>query len=187
MIMEKIITTIAFLLIVFYSNGQDKYFTKSGKIIFSATAPSSPESIDGVNKSITCVLDVKTGSIQFGLLMKGFEFERALMQEHFNENYVESDKFPKADFKGTIINNAAVNYTKDGNYPIRVKGKLSIHGELKEIETEGKLLVKDGKINAFADFPVVLSDFKIAIPALVADKVSTTAKINVNCVLEPLK
>ncbi len=185
--MVKIIITFAFFSIVLNSIGQDKYFTKSGKIIFSATAPSSPENIDGVNKSITCVLDAKTGSIQFGLLMKGFEFERALMQEHFNENYVESDKFPKADFKGMVTNNTTVNYTKDGTYAIKVKGKINIHGEIKEIETDGQLLVKDGKINALAEFPVVLSDFKIAIPALVADKVSTTAKINVNCVLEPLK
>ena len=187
MIMEKIITAFVFILTAIWSNGQDKYFTKTGKINFNATAPSSPESIDAVNKSITCVLDTKTGSIQFGLLMKGFEFERALMQEHFNENYIESDKFPKADFKGVVINNTAVNYAKDGNYPIKVKGKLNIHGEVKEIETEGRLLVKDGKINAVAEFPVVLADFKIAIPSLVADKVSTTAKIIVNCLLEPLK
>ena len=185
--MEKIITAFFFLLAGICTNGQDKYFTKAGRINFSATAPSSPGNIDGVNKSTTCVLDTKTGSIQFGLLMKGFEFERALMQEHFNENYIESDKFPKADFKGMVTNNTIVNYTKDGNYPIKVKGKLNMHGEIKEIETDGKLIVKDGKINAVAEFPLVLSDFKIAIPALVADKVSSTAKINVNCVLEPLK
>jgi len=74
--------------------------------------------------------------------MKGFEFDRALMMEHFNENYVESDKFPKAVFKGTIVNNAAVNYAKDGNYPAKVKGQMSLHGETKEIETEGKIISK---------------------------------------------
>ena len=120
------------------SYGQ-KYFTKNGKINFDATSASSPEKIEGVNRTVTCVVDTKTGNIQFAVLMKGFEFERALMEEHFNENYVESDKFPKAEFKGTIDNNDKVNYTKDGTYTVKVKGKLTMHGETKDVETEGKI------------------------------------------------
>ena len=81
------------------ANAQDKFFTKSGQVIFSSKT--SLENIEAHNKSATCVLDTKTGNLQFAVLMKGFEFEKALMQEHFNENYVESHKFPKAEFKGT--------------------------------------------------------------------------------------
>ena len=119
--------------------------------------------------------------------MKGFEFERALMEEHFNENYVESNKFPKSEFKGKIKDVDEIDFTKDGTYKLKVKGDITIHGETKEVETEGKLVVQGGKINADADFNLKLSDFKISIPGLVADKVVKTAKITVSCSLEPLK
>lgn len=164
-----------------------KYFTKTGKIHFNATSPSSPENIEGTNRSVTCVTDIKTGQLQFAVLMKGFEFDRALMQEHFNENYVESSKFPKAEFKGQIDNNGSVDYSKDGTYNVKVKGKLTIHGETKDTETDGKLIVKSGKIQAVAEFSILLSDYKISIPTLVADKVSKNAKVSVDCNLEPLK
>ena len=108
------------------------------------------------------------------------------MEEHFNENYVESHKFPKADFKGKIRDNEAIMYTKDGTYKVKVKGDISLHGETKEVEAEGKLVIQNGKLNAEAEFTVKLSDFKITIPGLVADKVSKTAKISVTCLLEPL-
>jgi polyisoprenoid-binding protein YceI len=133
------------------------------------------------------VVDLKTGALQFALLMKGFEFERALMEEHFNENYVESNKFPKSEFKGKIKDVDEIDFTKDGTYKLKVKGDITIHGETKEVETEGKLVVQGGKINADADFNLKLSDFKISIPGLVADKVAKTAKITVSCSLEPLK
>jgi hypothetical protein len=183
---NRVLLAAAFILFAAVSFGQ-KYFTKIGKINFDATSPSSPEKIEGVNRSATCVIDIKTGNMQFALLMKGFVFERALMEEHFNENYVESHKFPKAEFKGVIANNETVNYTKEGSYTVKVKGKLTMHGETKEVETEGKLVIQGGKINATADFNVLLSDFKVSIPGLVADKVSKTAKISVACSLELLK
>ncbi len=98
-----------------------------------------------------------------------------------------SYKYPKADFKGTISNNAAVNYTRDGVYPVKVKGKLTLHGETKDVEADGKITIKAGKITAAADFEVLFKDYKIDIPELVADKVSKTARIKVDCSLEPLK
>lgn len=164
-----------------------KYYTKTGKIFFDATSSSSPERVEATNRTATCVVDVQSGAIQFAMLMKGFEFERALMQEHFNENYIESHKFPKAEFKGKIKDNHEIDYSKDGTYKAKVKGDLTIHGETKEVEAEGKFIVKGGKITAEADFSVKLSDFKISIPGLVADKIAKTAKITVSCVLELLK
>lgn len=178
---------IAVAILISSSSFGQKYFTKTGKINFDATTASSPEKIEGVNRTATCVVDTKTGNLQFALLMKGFEFERALMEEHFNENYVESHKFPKAEFKGAISDNEAVNYSKDGTYTIKVKGKLTMHGETKDVETDGKLVIQNGKITATADFNVLLADFKVSIPGLVADKVAKTAKISVTCSLEPLK
>jgi hypothetical protein len=174
------------LFTVITSFGQ-KYFTKNGIINFDATSSSSPEKVEGVNRTSICVVDAATGAIQFSVLMKGFAFERALMEEHFNENYIESHKFPKSEFKGSITNNSSVSYSKDGMYSVTVKGKLTIHGETRDVEAQGKLIVENGKINTTTDFNVLLSDYKISIPGLVADKVAKTAKITVSCFLEPLK
>ena len=184
--MKKLFVIIAAGLISVSSlMAQDKFFTKSGRITFFSKAPL--ENIDANHKSVTCVLDTKTGNMQFAVLMKGFEFEKALMQEHFNENYVESHKFPKAEFKGQVVNNAEVNYTKDGTYSAKVKGTLTMHGQTKEVETIGSVVVRSGKVQASAEFTVLLSDFKIEIPKVVRDNVSNTVKINVDCSLEPLK
>jgi len=185
--MKKLFFLFGAMVIANAITAQDKQFTKAGKINFDATVPKSPENIDAVNKSVVCVLDTKSGAMQFAVMMKGFEFDRALMMEHFNENYVESSKFPKAEFKGTITNNTAVNYSKDGSYPVKVKGKLTMHGETKDVDADGKITVSGGKVNATADFTVLFKDYKIDIPELVADKVSKTAKIKVDCTLEPLK
>lgn len=164
---------------------QDKFYTKSGRINFKCSK-SPLEKIEAINKSGTCVLDTKSGRLQFLVMMKAFEFEKALMQEHFNENYVESHKFPKADFKGEIINNGEIDYTKDGEYKARVKGQLQIHGQTREVETMGKIIVKNGRIITNALFNILLSDYKINIPSLVSDKISNNINIIVDCSLEPL-
>lgn len=174
-----------FSLLAVALNAQDKFFTKTGRISFHSKAPL--ETIEAQNKAATCVLDAKSGNLQFALLMKGFEFEKALMQEHFNENYVESHKFPKAEFRGQILNNQDVNYSKDGVYPVKVKGKLTIHGETRDVETAGKIEVKQGRVMADANFSIQLEDYKIEIPKIVKDNISKTVSIAVDVNLEPLK
>ncbi len=164
---------------------QEKFYTKSGKIIFSSRA--TLENIEAHNKTVTCVIDSKTGNMQFSVLMKAFEFEKALMQEHFNENYIESHKYPKAEFKGQIINNSDINYSKDGTYKANVKGKLTIHGETRDVETTGILVVKNGKVDADAEFNIELADYKVEIPKVVKDNISKTVRIIVDCNLDPLK
>lgn len=166
-------------------HSQDKFFTKSGKISFDSKAPL--EKIEAHNKSVTTVLDTKSGNLQFAVLMKGFEFEKALMQEHFNENYVESHKFPKAEFKGQIINNNEIDYGKDGTYSVKVRGKLTIKGETKDVETIGTIVVRNGKLVTNATFNILLSDFKVEIPKIVKDNISNDVKIIVDCTLDPLK
>ena len=135
---------------------------------------------------MTAVLDTKSGALQFSLLMKGFTFEKALMEEHFNENYVESEKFPKSEFKGVVNNNAEINYSKDGTYTAKVKGSLTIHGITKQVETSGKIIMKDGKPTLKASFSVVLADYGVSVPTVVADKVSKNATIDLDCALEVL-
>lgn len=183
--MKKLLTVLCFVIIATSLTAQDKFFTKSGNIHFISKG--AIETIQANHRSITCVLDSKTGALQFAVLMKGFEFKKALMQEHFNENYVESDKYPKAEFRGQIVNNSDIDYTKDGTYNAHVKGKLTLHGQTKDVEADGKITVKNGKLLASSGFTILMSDYNISIPKLVKENMSNTVSINVNCTLEPLK
>jgi polyisoprenoid-binding protein YceI len=185
MLLKTLIVSSAFVLFTSPGRAQGRFFTKTAKIEFFSKSPL--ENIEAKNKAATAVLDAKTGALQLTMLMKGFEFDKALMQEHFNENYVESDKFPKADFKGIVTNNSEINYTKAGTYTAKVKGNLTIHGVTKEVETTGTLKVNDDNIKAESSFTILLSDYGIKRPAVVKDKISNTIKITVDSKLEPLK
>lgn len=185
MLKKNLIVLLALVLSASVSFAQGKFYTKTGKISFYSKAPL--EEIEGKNKTVTAVLDSKSGALQFAVQMKGFEFEKQLMQQHFNENYVESNKYPNAEFKGAITNNSDINYSKDGTYTAKVKGKLTIHGVTKDVESTGTLKINGGKIDANSVFNVLISDYNIKIPAIVKDKVSNTIKITVDCGLEPLK
>ncbi|HVF81370.1 MAG TPA: YceI family protein [Flavisolibacter sp.] len=185
MFKKDLVTLASFLLFTTVINAQDRYFTKTGKIEFYSKA--TMEDIEAKNKTVTAVLDAKTGALQFSVQMKGFEFAKALMQQHFNENYVESDKFPKAEFKGALTNNSSVNYTKDGTYAVTVKGKMTLHGVTKDVEAPGTIKVEGGKLEGKSTFNLQLSDYKISIPAVVKEKISNNIRIVVDTRLEPLK
>jgi hypothetical protein len=183
--MKRIVWAALLLVLSYASGAQDKVYTKSGKISFySSTAM---ENISATNKSVVCLLDKKTGDIQFAALLKGFEFKKAKMQEDFNKDYVESNKFPKSEFKGQITNNSSVNYTTDGSYPVTVKGQLSLHGVTKEISTNGTLTIKEGKIQASAVFNVLVADFNIKIPKVYGDLIAKSIKVTVDASLDQLK
>jgi polyisoprenoid-binding protein YceI len=164
---------------------QDKFFTKSGRIEFFSSAPM--EDIEATNRTATAVLDTKTGAVQFSVLMRGFEFQKALMQEHFNENYVESHKYPKGEFKGTIVNNSDIKYDTPGTYPATVKGKLTIHGVTRDVVATGTVKVDGDKLLANSVFNIKLSDYNIKIPSVVKNKLSNNIKITVATNMEPLK
>jgi hypothetical protein len=166
-----------------FAQAQSKYFTKSGRISFISNAPL--EDIEGKNKSVIAVLDPKTGELQFSVTIRGFEFQKSLMQEHFNENYMESDKFPRADFKGTITNNSAIDYTKPGTYTANVKGKLTIHGVTRDVNTTGIIKIGSNGLDASSSFTVAVADYKISIPSVVRDKIAKTVKIVVDTHLDP--
>ena len=183
--MHKILLIAGFLLIASTGGAQDKYFTKSGKIDFYSVTPL--EDIEAKNKSVVSVLDTKTGTLQFSVLIKGFEFENAEMQEHFNEHYLESDKYPKVEFKGQVLNNASLNYKKSGTYPVQVKGLLTLHGVTREVQTTGTVKVDGGSVKAASAFTIQAADYGIVIPKLVRDKVAKTIKIIVDTKLDPLR
>jgi YceI-like domain len=160
-------------------NAQDIWFTRTGNISFHAGT--SIEDIDGVNNEVASLINTKTGDLAFTVLVKSFHFSRSLMEEHFNENYMESTKFPKSTFSGKITEPGKVNYSKDGNYPVTIEGDLTIHGVTKKISTSATVSVSGAKISASSGFKMLISDYKIDIPGIVADKISKDAMIEVKC------
>lgn len=184
--MKKLLFIVASLVLLATGvNAQGKYMTREGKITFFSDA--ALEKIQGINNKVSSALDAATGKMEFALLVKSFQFEKALLEEHFNENYMESDKFPKSAFAGQIVDIAKVNFTKDGSYPVVVRGKLNIHGVTKDVEAKGTINIKGAVITAISTFNVAVADYNIAIPSLVSDKVAKIIKIDVNCVYYPMK
>jgi polyisoprenoid-binding protein YceI len=157
--------------------------TRTGKITFNATAPKSPEKIEAVNNEVATVLDETKGDLRFQVLVKSFKFERELMQEHFNENYMESDKFPKSEFKGAITNLSDVNFGKDGTYNANVSGKLTIHGVTNDVTVPGTIAVQGNSATLKAKFTIKLKDYGIDVPSVVADKISKEATITLESIV----
>jgi polyisoprenoid-binding protein YceI len=179
-VMKKIFFLVVWIAIANITlHAQDKFFTKTGRISFSGKSTLS--GVNAENKAVAVVLDKKTGGLQFSVLMKGFEFKKAVMQKHFNEKYLETDKFPKSEFKGEITNNALVKYATDGVYPLTAKGKLTIHGETKDVEANGTVTIKAGKPVLNSTFNILITDYKIN--ANMNNKVTIT----VDCSLDPLQ
>lgn len=174
------ITLIALTLTTFAT--AQKLYTKNGVTSFFSST--KMEDIKAENNQVLCVLNTQTGELQFSLLNKGFHFAKALMEEHFNENYMESNKFPKSTFKGTVADVSKVNFTKDGTYPVTVKGDLNIHGVTKNVSTAGNIVVKDGKATASSKFSVKLADYNISVPGAVKNNISESIEITVNCLLD---
>lgn len=172
----KNLFTLGLILFTVALFAQDKVITKNGNINFEASVPAFEE-IKAKNENVTCILNTKTGEIASLALIKGFRFKIALMEEHFNENYMESDKYPKATFKGTIINfdlsKLTTTYTE-----YTVKGKLEIHGKSKDISSFAKIRKTDKGIDLITNFDVYASDFAIEIPSVVKNKVSNKILIS---------
>ena len=170
------------------TTAQGKFFTKTGAISFDADgAMKDVEEIKANSKTATCVIATATSDMEWAILMKSFSFKNALMQDHFNENYVESTKYPKASFKGKIDDATAVKWTKDGSYPVTVTGKMTMHGVTKDMTTKGIIAVKKGVPTVNCDFDLVLADYKIAIPALVKDNISNKIDITINADYQKFK
>ncbi|HEX5171228.1 MAG TPA: YceI family protein [Cyclobacteriaceae bacterium] len=158
------------------------YMTRSGQISFFSKTPM--ENIEAINNEVSSMINGETGEIVFAVLIKSFRFEKALMEEHFNENYMESSKIPKAMFQGKIINSSSVDFKKDGSYPVTAEGDLTLHGIKQPVQVSGTISIKNGKIIVTSEFSVKLEDYKIERPSLVADKISETIAIKINCQYE---
>jgi len=172
-----------FLNIILAANAQ-KFMTKNGFISFYSHTPM--EDIKADNNQVVGVLDISTGEMVFQALIKSFHFDRALMEEHFNENYMESDKVPKSVFKGKITNLASVDFTKNGTYNVTVEGDLTIHDVTNKISTKGTIEVISGGINANSKFNIVPEDYKIVIPGVVRDKFDKSLAVTVTMKYTPI-
>ena len=176
----KIAASFLFMLALFQVAHAQKFISKNSHVWFIASTPL--ENIVGNNSQAVSILDPASGDIAFNLLVKSFEFKVALMQEHFNENYMESDKYPKATFKGKITGNAAIDYKKDGVYHADVSGDLTIHNVTRPVSVKGTVEVKGGIVSAKARFIVKPADYDIAIPAVVENKIAKEVEVNVDAV-----
>ena len=178
--MKKLLFSLA---VLFYVNclSQDKFITRNGMIQFNASTPL--ETINPVNNHVSCILDSKTGKIAFQLKMISFKFDKALMEEHFNEKYVESEKYPKSTYVGEIINWNELDFSKE-KQNIKSKGILTIHGVDKEVEVSGTINFLKNNIEIKSEFSIVVSDFDIQIPKLVRDKISKEVRVIVEMNLQ---
>ncbi|MCF8374591.1 MAG: YceI family protein [Bacteroidales bacterium] len=183
--MKKSILIIAIIGLAMNFSFAQKFLCRDGHVWFFGTTPM--ENIEAHNKQASSIINTETGEIVVSVLMKSFEFEKALMQEHFNENYVESDKFPKGKFNGKITNLNEIDFSKPGSYTAQVKGVLNIHGVDKEYEIPVEMRVDGETINAQGKFATSAEDFKIEIPSVVRDKIAKQIDVNLNMSFSPYK
>ena len=155
--------------------------SKIVKVRFFSSTPF--EDIKAASDKGIAVLVTKTGDIAFQVPIKSFEFSRGLMQEHFNENYMESDKYPYAKFSGKL--NQPVDLTKNGEYSVTAIGLLSMHGVSKQRSIPGKVKVSNGTVQLISSFDVACVDHKIKIPKLVMTKVAEVIKVDIDATLKP--
>jgi len=178
--MKRIIILLVFATLAGSTQAQKIYSTKTGNISFFSNAPL--QDIEAKTNQVESKL-ASNGQIVFALLIKDFQFDNQKMEDDFNENYMESTKYPKAYFKGNITNISEVDFSKDGSYPAKVKGDLTIHGVTKEITGDGTIEVNGSKVVARSKFDIAVKDYNIG-GALVGKKIANTIAITVNCEYE---
>ncbi len=180
--MKKLIYVIAFIAVIPVAKAQMFSSTQSQVSFFSKTPV---EDIKAESKDIKALINVKTNDVAFLIGNTSFQFENKLMQEHFNEKYMESEKYPMSTFKGKI--NERVDFTKDGVYNVTVTGMLNIHGVEKVRTITGVITVSNGTIHIKSDFKVLVKDHNIEIPKLVLAKIAEEISVMVDANLSPKK
>ena len=170
-------TFVAVFLILFLSIGvqAQPLVTRSGYASFFSSTPL--EDIKAENNQVQAAIDPAKKTLAFAMLMKGFLFDKDLMQEHFNENYVESDKFPKATFNGSYTGN--VDLAKSGSYPIQVTGSINLHGVTRPLSIPATLVVQDKVLMGQAKFFLKPADFNIKIPSLIKNNIAKEIEVTV--------
>jgi hypothetical protein len=178
----KKIMLLFLILITYKASAQEKMTTDRGIINFEASVPFFEE-VKAINNKTACVLVTKTGEITCMVYIKKFLFERSLMQEHFNRNYLESDRYPRAIFKG-IIEKFDLKNVDSVSKEYAIKGKMTIHGKSKKIMVYGTIKKVSEGIELVSSFPLNTDDFGIEIPFIVRSKISKKVNTQITCVLQ---
>ncbi|PJJ59892.1 YceI family protein [Hymenobacter chitinivorans] len=160
-----------------HSAFQLKYGTNYGQITFFSSTPI--EDIESQNQQVAAMVDLVTGRVAFSAPMRAFHFKRHLMEEHFHENYAESDKYPKATFSGKLLALPAGAKLKKAPQPVEVQGFLTIHGVKRKIKVPGTLEIKDDQLLITSTFAVAPADYNIEIPSLVRDNIAKSVDVKV--------
>jgi len=158
-----------------------KMITRSGEIKFEATT--SFEEIAAKNNTASCLFDVATGEMAVLALVKGFRFKIPLMEEHFNENYIESDQFPKATFKGKVADFVASKVTATKS-TFDIEGDLTVHGITKKVKSKITFVQSGEKLIASCNFKIKNADYDIKIPSVVKNKIAESVAIDLKFELE---
>ncbi len=178
----KKITFLSLLLFAQVNYAQDKLTTAKGILSFEASVPFFEE-VKAKNEELKCLLDIKTGRLYFMVYINQFQFKRDLMKEHFNNNYLESDRFPKALFNG-VIENFDLKDITIAPKTYQIKGKIQIHGKSKKITVPVELKKAGRGIEIISNFTLNTDDFKIEIPSMVITKVSKNVNTHLECIIE---
>jgi len=173
--MKRITTLFAGICLTLSGFAQDIYSCKNTTLSFFSATPM--EDIDAITSKGVSAINVKTGAVYFKVAVNTFKFKKSLMEEHFNENYLESDKYPTAEFKGKITDN--IDLHKDGTYNVTVEGTLNMHGVDKVYREKATITVLGGKPTAESKFNVRLVDHKIKVPTLVVKNIAETVEVTV--------
>ncbi|MBC6990743.1 YceI family protein [Hymenobacter sp. BT491] len=174
---------VLYLLPLARPDAASKYSTRTGMISFFSST--FIEDIEAHNNQVGALLDLTSGQVAFSVTMKAFQFKRTLMQEHFNENYIESDKFPRSTFAGKLLNFQPTQLNQPGPQEVQVEGDLTIHGVKRHIKVPGTLELKGNQLLAKSKFIVAPADYNIEIPALVRENIAKTVEVTVSLACEP--
>nr|WP_276898743.1 YceI family protein [Pedobacter kyonggii] len=180
--MQKLLFTLIALLLC---TGIKAQIWVSKNVTSSFFSSTPVEDIDALSKTGASALNIKTNEIIFKINNTSFQFKKKLMQEHFNENYIESDKYPTSDFKGKIIEQ--IDFSKPGTYPITVKGNLQIHGVTKEYQVKGSLVITADEVKATSAFNVKVADHGIKIPTIVFKQIAEIVLVKMTATYQPKK
>lgn len=159
-----------------------KYFTRSGYVRFFSAAPL--ENIEATNNQATCIVDIETGEVISKIIMKAFQFEKALMQEHFNENYVESNTYPQAVLNAKIKNIEELDFSSKQKQMVVLEGSLTIKDVSQNMIITGEFYKKGNTLVATAQFMVKPADHNITIPRAVRDNIAQEIEVNLSFNLE---
>lgn len=180
---NKVIFILYICLTSLSSKAQEIFISKNASVsFFSSTIV---ENIEGKSNVANAVIDISSRNILFKVANTSFQFKKKLMQEHFNENYIESDKYPFSSFRGKIKED--IDLRKDGKYTVTIEGNLDIHGVVKPYQTTALLIVSNGTIAASTVFKVKISDHHIEVPTIVFKNIAEFVEVRISALYQPKK